>query len=91
MKETEKFSGEEKEIRKSKEESAKKTNVISALKNGSAATRISAVFMGAGQIFRGQIVKGALYLAMETAFVLFMIFFGGGYVAKLFSDRNSVV
>ena len=87
MKETEKFSGEEKEIRKSREESAKKTNVISALKNGSAATRISAVFMGAGQIFRGQIVKGALYLAMETAFVLFMIFFGGGYVAKLFSGN----
>lgn len=61
--------------------------VFYALKNGSAATRISAAFMGVGQILRGQIVKGALYLAVETAFVLFMALFGGGYVAHLFSGN----
>lgn len=43
--------------------------------------------MGSGQIARGQIIKGIFYLAAETAFVLFMIFFGGKYVAKLFSGN----
>ena len=33
------------------------------------------LFMGSGQIARGQIIKGIFYLAAETAFVLFMIFF----------------
>lgn len=65
----------------------KNAGVFYALKNGSAATKISAAFMGVGQIMRGQIVKGALYLAVETAFILFMVFFGGGYAAHLFSGN----
>lgn len=62
-------------------------SVFYALKKGSTATRISAVFMGVGQMFRGQLVKGALYLAIETAFILFLAFFGGGYVAHLLSGN----
>ena len=57
----------------------------SALKNGSYATRLSFFFMGCGQIARGQLVKGLLYLLFQTAFLLFMIFFGGRYIVHLFS------
>ena len=68
---------------------SRKTNLLqslySALKNGSYATRLSFLFMGCGQIARGQMVKGALYLLFQTLFLLFMIFFGGRYIAHLFS------
>lgn len=57
----------------------------SALKNGSYATRLSFFFMGCGQIARGQMVKGLLYFLFQTVFFLFMIFFGGQYIAHLFS------
>ena len=56
-----------------------------ALKDGSAVTRVSFVFMGFGYISRGQFVKGALYFLTQAAFLLFMIFFGGRYIAHLFS------
>ena len=65
----------------------RRAGVFTAIGEGSAATKASAVFMGSGQIARGQIIKGIFYLAAETAFVLFMIFFGGKYVAKLFSGN----
>ena len=67
----------------------KKPNVVKdiyvAIKNGSFATRLSVLFMGCGQIARGQVVKGVLYLLLQAAFLLFMIFFGGRYIAHLFS------
>ncbi len=56
-----------------------------ALKNGSFATRLSFLFMGFGQIARGQLVKGVMYFLLQTAFLLFMIFFGGRYILHLFS------
>lgn len=65
----------------------RRAGLFTAIGEGSAATKASAVFMGSGQIARGQIIKGIFYLAAETAFVLFMIFFGGKYVAKLFSGN----
>ena len=58
-----------------------------ALGNGSVFTRLSFVFMGFGQVARGQFVKGALYFLTEAAFLLFMIFFGGRYIAHLFSGN----
>lgn len=67
--------------------SKRRAGLFTAIGEGSAATKASAVFMGSGQIARGQIIKGIFYLAAETAFVLFMIFFGGKYVAKLFSGN----
>ena len=67
----------------------KKPNVVKdiyvAIKNGSFATRLSGLFMGCGQIARGQVVKGVVYLLLQAAFLLFMIFFGGRYIAHLFS------
>ena len=69
----------------------KKPNVVKdiyvAIKNGSFATRLSVLFMGCGQIARGQVVKGVLYLLLQAAFLLFMIFFGGRYIAHLFSGN----
>lgn len=59
--------------------------LISAFKNGSYATRLSFLFMGFGQISRGQIVKGILYFLLQTIFSLFMIFVGGKYILHLFS------
>ena len=54
-----------------------------AIKNGSIWTKLSCLFMGAGQIARKQFLKGALYLLLEIAFILYLIFFGGGYLAKI--------
>ena len=59
--------------------------LVSAMKNGSFSTRLSFLFMGFGQIARGQLVKGLLYFLLQTAFLLFMIFFGFEYIAHLFS------
>ena len=59
--------------------------LVSAFKNGSYATRLSFLFMGFGQVARGQIIKGVLYFLLQTAFLLFMIFFGGRYIVHLFS------
>ena len=59
--------------------------IVNAMKNGSFSTRLSFLFMGFGQITRGQIVKGLLYFLLQTAFLLFMIFFGWQYIAHLFS------
>ena len=56
-----------------------------AFKDGTAYTRLSFPFMGFGQIARGQIAKGLLYMLTETAFILYIIFFGGKYIAHLFS------
>ncbi|MBE7068412.1 MAG: sugar ABC transporter permease [Clostridiales bacterium] len=72
-------------VRKKREGKNLFHKLSSALKNGSYATRLSFFFMGCGQIARGQVVKGGLYLLFQTAFSLFMIFFGGRYIAHLFS------
>ena len=59
--------------------------LVGAIKNGSFSTRLSFLFMGFGQIARGQFVKGFLYFLVQTAFLLFMIFFGFQYIVHLFS------
>lgn len=59
--------------------------VYSALKNGSVFTRISFAVMGFGQMARGQFTKGLLYMLAQFAYILYMLFFGGQYVAHLFS------
>ncbi|MBQ7924479.1 MAG: sugar ABC transporter permease [Clostridia bacterium] len=60
-------------------------DLISAFRRGSYLTRLSFFISGFGQIARGQIAKGFLYMATQAAFLLFMIFFGGRYIAHLFS------
>ncbi|MBE5740234.1 MAG: sugar ABC transporter permease, partial [Clostridiales bacterium] len=62
-------------------------NLILAFKNGSLATKISFFIMGFGQLYRGQVAKGLLYLLTQLFFALYMIFFGGGYIGHLFSGN----
>ncbi|MCM1081823.1 MAG: sugar ABC transporter permease [Muribaculum sp.] len=40
---------------------------------GSIGTKLSYVIMGAGNLFRGQIIKGLIFLAAEVAYIWFMI------------------
>jgi arabinogalactan oligomer/maltooligosaccharide transport system permease protein len=54
-----------------------------AIINGSMWTKLSCLFMGAGQFARKQFFKGALYLLLEIAFIIYLITFGVGYLAKL--------
>ncbi len=56
-----------------------------AFKDGSRWTRLSFLFMGFGQIVRGQIGKGVAYMLTQLAFILYLIFFGGRYIGHLFS------
>ena len=64
-----------------------KNTVYKALKDGSAFTRLSFLIMGFGQMVRGQFIKGGLYMLLQTAFTLFMLLFGGRYIAHLFSGN----
>ena len=50
---------------------------------GDLITRLSYLIMGAGCFFRGQIVKGLLYLGIQVSFLLYLIRFGWAYLAKL--------
>ena len=76
---------EERTIENRKRKGLPKT--VYALKDGSVYTRLSFPIMGFGQIARGQIVKGILYMLTELFFVLYMLFFGGSYIAHLFSGN----
>ena len=49
---------------------------LGALRNGGMETKLSAVVMGLGNLVHRQYIKGLLFLAIEVAYVLFMIFFG---------------
>lgn len=53
---------------------------------GNVLTKISYVIMGTGHIFRGQIVRGLIYLILEILFIAYMIFFGGGYLGMFFEN-----
>jgi len=54
--------------------------------HGDALTKSSHAIIGLGHIFRGQIVRGIVYLLLEVAFVLYMILFGGNYLSMCFEN-----
>ncbi len=54
-----------------------------AARHGDAATRASFAVMGVGSMAHRQVVRGALYLVSEVLFVLYLVFFGGAYLAKI--------
>ncbi|MBR2968868.1 MAG: sugar ABC transporter permease [Clostridia bacterium] len=66
-------------------------NCFSQIGHSSLCTKFSMVFMGIGQIMRKQFVKGFFYLFIEIAFILYMVFFGGQYLAKLFEGHLGTV
>ena len=45
-------------------------------------TKVSYFIMGFGNIARGQIFKGFIFLALEAAYIAFMVFFGGFYLSQ---------
>ncbi|MBR2906885.1 MAG: sugar ABC transporter permease [Clostridia bacterium] len=52
-------------------------------RDGDAKTRISYFLMGFGLLFRGQIVRGLLYLVFEAVFLIYMALFGLRYLLDL--------
>lgn len=51
--------------------------------NGDVLTKLSYIVMGAGNLFRGQIFKGLLYLAAEAAYIFYMVSSGLHCIAGL--------
>lgn len=58
-------------------------NIVTTFKNGDWKTRVSYFIMGFGNLSRGQIFRGLLFLLFEIAFVLYMILVGGKYLGDL--------
>lgn len=54
-----------------------------AVSKGGLETKLSMVLMGFGNMVHGQIIKGLLYLAVEVAYVVFMVVNGIGFLAML--------
>lgn len=46
-------------------------------------TRLSFVIAGFGNLSRGQWAKGALLFLLQVAYILYMIFFGAGFLSKI--------
>ena len=59
----------------------KKTNpdsLIGTLKNGGPMVWLSCVVLGLGNILAGQYIKGAIFLLLEIAFIIFLVLPSGG-------------
>ena len=54
-----------------------------AIREGGIETKLSMALMGFGNIVHGQVVKGLIYLAIEVAYIVFMVVNGAGFLAML--------
>lgn len=68
----------------------------SRFSKGDGGTKLSYLIMGAGSMLHGQIGKGICFLAVQIAYIMFMINFGWGYISKIYStdvqvDENTIV
>ena len=57
-------------------------DTLNIFKNGDLRTRLSFIFMGFGHIFRGQILKGILFILFEIIFIAYMFICGGYWLGK---------
>ena len=57
-----------------------------AIREGGLETKLSMVLMGLGNMVHGQKIKGLLYLAVEVAYIVFMVVNGAGSLSMLGSD-----
>jgi len=57
--------------------------IFTTFKNGSWKTRVSYVIMGFGNISRGQIIRGTLFLIFELAFIFYMVFAGVHWISQI--------
>lgn len=53
---------------------------------GNILTKASYLIMGLSHFFRGQIVRGFIYLILEVGFICYMVFFGGNYLSMFFQN-----
>ncbi len=53
---------------------------------GNAVTKLSYLAMGTGHLARGQYVRGLIYLLLEAAFAVYMVVFGGNFLAMFFDN-----
>ena len=58
-------------------------DIVMTYINGDWKTRVSYTVMGFGSLMRGQWLRGLLFFVFQTAFNLYLWFFGIGYVSKL--------
>lgn len=65
-------------VSKTKQIDPKQASLLSALRNGGPLTWISCLIMGFGNLVAGQFIKGLLLLAVEVAFVAFLLMPEGG-------------
>ena len=56
---------------------------MNAIKKGGIETKLSMVLMGFGNIVHGQMIKGLIYLAVEVAYVVFMVMEGAHCIGML--------
>ena len=54
--------------------------------HGDALTKSSHAIIGLSHLFRGQVVRGIVYMVLEAAFILYMILFGGNYLSMCFEN-----
>lgn len=59
------------------------TDFFKKFVSGDWKTKLSYLIMGFGLLFRGQLIKGGLYLVIELLFAIFIAFFGVHYLARL--------
>ncbi len=58
-------------------------DVVQTFLHGDWKTRVSFVVMGFGSMARGQWLRGLMFLLFQTVFNLYILFFGGAYLAKM--------
>ncbi len=58
---------------------------------GDWATKLSYIIMGFGNMMKGQIIKGCIFLATEVAFIAFMISFGANKIYNLGFFNNGKI
>ena len=58
-------------------------NIVLTFIHGDWKTKVSYLILGFGNLARGQILRGLLFLVMEIVFIWYMIATGGYYVSKL--------
>ena len=54
--------------------------------HGDALTKSSHFVLGLSHLFRGQVIRGIVYMILEAAFIAYMILFGGNYLAMCFEN-----
>ena len=59
------------------------TDIINTFVRGDWKTRVSFFIMGFGSLARGQFLRGLLFFIFQIVFLLYMLFFGIAYLAKM--------